>query len=179
MSGIVEHVNVKIFAVEDEVDLSPAIEVFHRWIQQETCPELPIDVADYRHVPAGPGVVLVGHEANYSLDCAERRLGLLYNRKAPLPGTTREKIRQAFEAALAACRRLEADPAFGGRLRFRRNEAEILFNDRLLAPNDEATYRRLAPEIAAAFAVPPRLERRGGPAERLRVGLRWEAAHEL
>ena len=64
----IDHVNVKVFA-KAPVDLAAAIPVFHRWIQEGACEELLIDVADYRHVPAGPGVVLIGHEANYSLDC--------------------------------------------------------------------------------------------------------------
>src|ERR1700676_5233406 len=79
----VQHVNVKIFAEDTEaVDLALAIPVFHRWIQESICEELLIDVADYRYWPAGPGVLLVGHEANYSLDLSGWRLGLLYNRKA-------------------------------------------------------------------------------------------------
>ena len=49
--------------------------VFHQWIRDSVCPEMLIDVADYRHVPAGPGVMLIGHEANYSLDNRENRLG--------------------------------------------------------------------------------------------------------
>ena len=60
-----QHLNVKIFAQEPaSIDLAGAIPVFHRWIQENVCEELLIDVADYRHVPAGPGVLLVGHEAN-------------------------------------------------------------------------------------------------------------------
>ena len=62
------------------------IPVFHRWIREQAMPELLIDVADYSHVPAGPGVMVIGHEANYSVDNRENRLGLLYNRRAALEG---------------------------------------------------------------------------------------------
>ena len=58
----VQHVNVKIFAEDPAIELDGAIPVFHRWIQRNVCEELLIDVADYRHVPAGPGVLLVGHD---------------------------------------------------------------------------------------------------------------------
>ncbi len=78
----IQHVMVKVFAREPvSIDLGEAIPIFHRWIQDHVCPELLIDVADYRHVPNGPGVMLIGHEANYSLDMTKGRLGLLYNRK--------------------------------------------------------------------------------------------------
>ena len=82
----VQHVNVKIFAREAAINLADATPVFHRWIQERVCEEVLIDVADYRHVPDGPGVLLIAHEANYSLDMAEGRLGLLYNRKAAVGG---------------------------------------------------------------------------------------------
>ena len=52
-----------------------------------------IDVADYEHVPNGPGTVLVSHEANIHLDLADGRPGLLYIRKQPLKGDLRERIR--------------------------------------------------------------------------------------
>lgn len=108
----VQHINLKIFlddggGIRLEEALSSAVTVFHRWIKDGVCPEMLIDVADYAHVSAGPGVLLIGHEANYSLDNRETRLGLLYNRKAPLDGTFQSRLEQAYDAALAACDRLE------------------------------------------------------------------------
>src|SRR5947207_13377236 len=114
----IQHVRVKIFAREPvSADLGAAIPVFHRWIQDRVCPEMLIDVADYRHVPNGPGVMLIGHEANYSLDTAKGRLGLLYSRKQP-GGAAQEDLRQAFDAAVAARRPLQAEPEFAGKLKF-------------------------------------------------------------
>src|SRR4029077_10076795 len=64
-----QHVNVKLIVrTPEEVDLEPLIPIFHGWIQGRVCDELLLDIADYRHVPAGPGVVLIGHEADYSVD---------------------------------------------------------------------------------------------------------------
>src|SRR5437764_1537417 len=103
----IQHVRVKIFASESaRADLGDAIPAFHRWIQDRVCPEMLIDVADYRHVPNGPGVVLMGHEAAYSLDNTKGRLGLLYNRRLA-GGAAQENLRQAYDAAVAACQRLE------------------------------------------------------------------------
>ena len=60
-------------------------------------------------------------------------------------------MRQATRAALTACRRLEADPRLGGKLRFNGQEIEIFINDRLLAPNSDAT-REAADSDFQAFA---------------------------
>jgi hypothetical protein len=148
----IQHVRVKIFARESApIDLGDAIPVFHRWIQDRVCPEMLIDVADYRHVPAGPGVMLIGHEANYSLDMTKNRLGLLYSRKQA-GGGAQENLRQAFDAAMAACRRLEQEPAFAGKLQFDSCDCEFSINDRLLAPNRAETYLALKPEFDNFFA---------------------------
>lgn len=48
-------------------DLRPAIDVFHRFIQQGLVEGMVLDVADYRHVPDGPGVMLVGHDVDYGI----------------------------------------------------------------------------------------------------------------
>jgi hypothetical protein len=175
---MIQHVNVKVFAESPEgVDRSAALEVFQRWIRESVCEELLIDVVDYGHVPAGPGTVLVGHEANYSLDNGGNRLGLLYNRKAPLEASAEQNLAQALRAALGACRRLEQEPEFEGRLRFGpAHEIEITINDRALAPNTDDTFVSLRPAIESALAVVYgaaefALERRGDARERLRIGV--------
>src|ERR1700726_1147805 len=135
-----QHVNVKLL-IEDfgDAGLERLIPVFHGWIQDRTRPELLLDIADYRHVPAGPGVVLIGHEANYSVDNTDNRMGVRYNRKAALDGSNQDRLKQATRAALTACQRLEAELRLGGKLRFNGQEIEIFINDRLLAPNCDAT----------------------------------------
>ena len=173
----IQHVNIKIFARKPAPsNLAGAIPVFHRWIQNSVCPELLVDVADYRHVPAGPGVVLIGHEANYSLDCAFNRLGLLYNRKEVLDGSFVDKMVQAYGAAATACRRLEEEPEFSGSLSFDAGDFEIVVNDRLLAPNTEETWTRLEPDVNRFVAVLSggadyAIRRLGGPLERFRAGV--------
>jgi hypothetical protein len=143
-----QHVNAKLFVQNPEtVDSAQMIPIFHNWIQDRTCEELLLDVADYRHVPGGPGVILIGHEANYSLDNTNDRLGVRYSRKAPLDGSVQDRLEQALRAALLACRRLESDPRLGGSLRFNGREMEFIVNDRLIAPNVGATRSALEPEI--------------------------------
>jgi hypothetical protein len=166
-----QHVNVKLFLDADELDLEPLVPIFNEWIQQQICDELLLDIADYRHVPAGPGIVLIGHEANYSVDNTENRLGVRYNRKAALPGSNQDRLVQAARAALTACRRLENEPRLGGKLRFGGHEVEVTINDRLLAPNTPETreaihasgdllafYRKLflAPDVQFVYPADPR-----------------------
>ena len=170
-----QHVNIKIFAeTQDGINVADAIPVFHRWIQKRDLPELAIDVADYSHVPEGPGVLLIAHEANYSLDYGHDRLGLLYNRKAADSGDAQTQLRQAYEAAVMACDRLEQEPEFEGKLRFDRKRIEIVFNDRLLHPNTDESWNEVRPEAARFLdglfgSGKYVLERQGEPRERLRA----------
>lgn len=152
MTGEMQHVNLKLFAEPAAAfDLHDAIPVFHRWIQSRWLPELLIDVADYKHVPSGPGIVLVGHQANYSLDLTGSRLGLLYARKAVLDGDAGQNLRQAYLSALAAAERLESEPEFRDKLRFSRSEIEVTLNDRLLFPNTEETWEATRGVFAGFF----------------------------
>lgn len=170
-----EHVNIKIFVEQSTpIHLGDAIPVFHRWIQNNLCPELLIDVVDYAHVPAGPGVMLIGHEADYSLDLSRNRLGLLYNRKATDVGSASEKLTQAYQSALTAAQRLEQEPEFAGKLKFSANEVEIILNDRLLFPNTEETWQSVKADLqafldgvfgASSYAVTRATE----PRERFRI----------
>jgi hypothetical protein len=143
-----QHLNVKLMLENpDEIDLDPLIPIFHSWIQEQTPGELLLDVADYRHVHAGPGVVLIGHQGDYSVDNGQNRLGVRYNRKAELDGDNERRLAQATVAALTACRRLEADTRLEGRFRFNGRELQLFINDRLLAPNRESTRRAAEPEL--------------------------------
>ena len=171
-----QHVNVKIAAADaGGFDLTRVIPVFHRWIQDGVLTdELAIDVADYRHVPEGPGVILVAHEAIYGMDLGDGALGLLYDRRAVVDGTPQERLRQAARTALNACRLLEEDPALGD-LRFDAGRIQVSVNDRAIAPNTDDTDRALRPEVERLLETlwgsgDHTLERLGEPRERYRLG---------
>ena len=147
-----QHVNVKLrIANAGEPDLAPLIPVFHNWIQAQVFGDLLLDVADYRHVPAGPGVVLIGQEGDYSVDNTDDHLGVRYNRKAPLDGSNQDRLLQAARAALTACQRLEAEPGLGGKFRFNGREIELFVNDRLLAPNRDETRADVQRDLETFF----------------------------
>ncbi|HZQ20747.1 MAG TPA: hypothetical protein VFA90_18805 [Terriglobales bacterium] len=133
-----QHINVKVL-LEGGENLDPIIPIFHGWIQNRILPELLIDVADYRHVHHGPGIVLIGHEADYSIDNTNGRLGLRYNRKAQLTGTNEEKLTQAARAAFVAAKYLQEDTRLSNKLYFNGHDIELFVNDRLVAPTNNDT----------------------------------------
>jgi hypothetical protein len=141
--------SVKFFAKDGSAVAEGAfVPVFHGWIQRQALPEhLLIDVADYKHVPTGPGTVLVSHEANLSMDTTGHRLGLMYFRKTPIEGDLRERLRRVFRSALTACQLLEQDPALAGKLSFRTDEALFRIHDRLMAPNTEHSFAAVRPAL--------------------------------
>jgi hypothetical protein len=143
-----QHVVIKI-PVEGELAIEPGelINIFHRWVADQSMPELLVDVADLRHVPNGPGVILVGSEADYSLDHMGGFWGLLYRRKDVVPGTNRERLAQAYAAARKAADRLEQE--LGGKVRFSRSRAEVVINDRAIAPNTVETLAAATPDLEA------------------------------
>ena len=139
-----QHINVKLLLRDPEsVDLAAVVPVFHSWIQGQIFDEQLIDVADYSHVPDGPGVMLIGHDADYAVDNTDGRLGVRYNRKDSLTGSNRERLQQAFRCALKATERLGQDL----KLNFNGRDIEIVVNDRLLAPNTPETRKGLEPEL--------------------------------
>ncbi len=162
----VNQINVKIFAVPGPYDHGDAVKVFHRWIKETVCPEMLIDVAEYSHVPAGPGVILIAHEANYSLDMRENRLGLLYNRKDSPEGTFQSRLALSHKSALEACDRLEKEM----NLKFDRSKLEVFVNDRALAPNSQETWTALEPELKKYFEGAA-ISRIGEPRDLFRVAV--------
>jgi hypothetical protein len=141
---------VKLFAVEaEEFPISDCVPVFHSWIQQQVVPgHLLIDVHDYSHVHEGPGILLVAHEGNFSIDLANGQTGLLYYRKAASPDDFETQLAGAIRCALHACSLLERDTTLPSRPRFRTDEATLIFNDRLVVPNSEETLGLLRPAVA-------------------------------
>jgi hypothetical protein len=141
-----QKINVKVFTAEpNKVPLTDFIDIFHGWIQATD--GVYLDVADYSHMQAGPGIVLVADDANVSIDETGNRRGLLYSQKSKLSGSNLEKLSTVLRSALENCQRLEQEPALDGKLRFAGNQVEILVNDRLVAPNTGEAFEEIRPEI--------------------------------
>ncbi|MEO8212473.1 MAG: hypothetical protein ABI560_04745 [Myxococcales bacterium] len=158
---------VKIFAVPS-TGPTPSLETFipvlHRWIKDHVLRELMIDVANYAHVPDGPGVVLIGHGSDTFIDETGGRRGVMHSRKREAPAPE-ERLGDAFRRALHAAMLLETEPALAGTVRFSPNEFLFRINDRLLAPNTDQTFAAVKAELdtlaARMFEGPYELGRVG------------------
>ncbi len=146
-----QHFVAKIH-VDGPLGFDPAkvVDVLHKWVAAQSVPGvLLIDVAELLHVPNGPGVIAVGHEADYSLDQTGGIWGVLHRRKTVFPGSNADRIVQALKGAAQTALRLEE--AFSGTLKVSRTTFELIVNDRGLAPNTPETYAAAQPEIEAAL----------------------------
>jgi hypothetical protein len=143
-----EKLQIKFFAKPNAAfELEQIVPVFHRFIREHAFDELMIDVADYKHVKHGPGVVLVGDANDYYLDEGEGRRGLQFSRKRHGAGPE-GRLREGFARALKACTLLEAAPELAGKLSFATDEILLRLPDRLNAPNDDATFSDFSQELA-------------------------------
>ena len=123
--------------------------VFGTWIPDS--PEVFVDVADYSHVEDGPVVFLSGLHACYSLDGTGHRLGLLFDRRFPEDGNNAEKLAGSLGKALQAAKRLEDDATFAKKPVFLAGDLSLIVNNRALAPNTEATFAAVKPELEAVL----------------------------
>jgi len=127
------------------------VALFHEWIQQRALPGVLLDVADYTHVPDGPGVILVGHSTTFALDRGDGRLGLLAQRRRPESDTS-TAIVSVIRELLEVATRLEADKRLAGNLVFDRSVLRIEANDRLHAQNSDRAFEEVAPLARDAIA---------------------------
>jgi hypothetical protein len=141
--------SLKLFADNaDRLTHDAFVPIFHHWIQEQAFPDhLLIDVADYAHVPNGPGTLIVAQEANIHLD-REDGTGLLYIRKQPVRGaaTFRERLAAVFRAAVHAANKMQSDPSIAG-IKFRTDEIVFRVHDRLLAPNTAETFNAVRGDL--------------------------------
>ncbi len=143
-----QQLSVKFFVTAgSRVDQDALIPVFHRWIREQRLEErVLVDVADYRHVHHGPGVMLIAHDAHYGLDEEDGEPGLLYSRKRDEVGDADDKLRAAFDKTLAACAHLQGEPDLQP-LSFRGDRALVRVQSRLVADNSAASFAELAPHL--------------------------------
>mgnify|MGYP000317993773 CR=1 FL=1 len=134
----------------NDFDIASIIPVFHRWIHNKSVPGLLIDVADYKHVPNGPGILLIGDEGDYSLDQADGRLSLVYDRKRQTGSELSESIRLVMEGVTAARRALEAETELG--LRVADEAIQIIILDRLQYPNNAEIFDSVKGAVGAVVA---------------------------
>jgi hypothetical protein len=176
---------IKLFAVDaQKIDILKFIPMYHRWIQQNALEDLLIDVADYSHVPAGPGVMLIAHEGNYALDETGHERGVVYYSKHPVAGALPERFAHVASKTLKAAKLMKEDAELGDALKVPGTDLQFFANDRLVAPNTDAAYGELEPALRTFLdrlyaGAPYTLARERDPKERLSVRVRADGAVAL
>ena len=148
MSTDLQRIGTKLF-LQDGSDVDPAalIPVFQRWIQRRQLPGLLIDVADYSHVHHGPGVMLIGHEGDLSIDFAGGRPGVLYLRKREQAAKLSEGLLDCMRHCLLATELLQREASLPG-LQVNLQQTQVVLVDRLRAPNTAESFAALRGELA-------------------------------
>jgi hypothetical protein len=146
-----QRISVKFFTQDGvNVDLPAVIPVFHDWIKNASVPGMLIDVHDYKHVPGGPGILLVGHEGDYALDLADDQHGVTFThkRKRETEGDVAANLRTALTNAITAAQELQSATS----ITFDPSRVRVSVSDRRQAVNSDATDAALRP-IATAVAA--------------------------
>lgn len=143
-----QQINIKVFTTEDSnVNYTNFIKIFNRWMAEADSDDY-LNYADYSHVDAGPGVLLILKQANYSIDNAFHEHGFLYNRKHAVEGDNAEKIREALTEVLSKCEELQTSAELENAVHFNGGDLLFLINNRQLAPNTEETAAAVQADLA-------------------------------
>ena len=149
MSIVPKRLGVK-FILSQPTTLQPAetVPIFQRWIQERAVPGMLIDVIDYKHVPDGPGIILIADEGDYAYDLSDGEIGLQYIRKRALPGELAAALAQAIKHAIIAARQLEAEVSD---IAFDYANIKISFIDRQHYRNTAERCAAVASHVAACL----------------------------
>ena len=147
-----QRICLKLYAPEPGIGDQAFVPIFHEWIRDQALENLVLfDVADYAHVPESPGIVLVTHEASFSLDRSDGLFGIMAQRRVNGSGEASDMIATTLRHALQVAAKLEDDHRLAGKLAFDRSRVMIEANDRLHAPNTDEGYRALEPVVSTAI----------------------------
>ena len=146
------------------------LSIFGRWRLEEG--EEIIDLADYAHVPNGPGVLLVGHRWQFSFDWEGGAPGLWFSTRKNLTGSLAERLTQAIRGLLEKSARLLAEPELQGVVEPRLGELQVVVNDRMRYPNTDeadAAFRPAVDEVVGRLydGAEAAVEREADPERRL------------
>jgi hypothetical protein len=168
-----ERFDIKLFVSDpDTVVWTDYTEIFTRWRDEDR--ERWLDIADYVHMSGGPGLLLVGKDVHIGMDNRHERPGLLYSRREPFSGTSRERTAEGLREALEFAAKLEREQS----VRFDTASLDFIVNDRVQFPNDERAFSALRDDLASGlddvFGGPPdELVQDPSPSERLTVHVRF------
>ena len=169
-----QRIDVKLLLdAPPEPDLDPFLVIFHRWRQSNDHPADWVDLADYAHMPSGPGILIAGKSDTFSVNLNPPGPGLLTSVRRGLEGSLDDRFREAFRRARELNSTLLAEPEFPPEFRVREGAWEVFLNDRLGFPNSDESDTIVRPGLAAALgAAPESLKRHSDPHGRLGYSVR-------
>jgi len=127
------------------------IPVFHNWIQRKVVSEhLLIDVADYSHIPDGPGVMLISDEGHFSLDQEKHQAGIMYMRRKDLPGNFKARFKKVLSIAVQAANHL-TENNINQEIDFTSDSFRFIANDRRVAKNTLENQKVYQDEVKKAL----------------------------
>ena len=127
------------------------IPVFHSWIQNKSVEDhLLIDVADYSHIQDGPGVMLVSHEGNFSLDQENQQPGIMYMRKTDIGGDFKGRFINVLSTTIQAANNM-CDNNINKEVDFINNSFRFITNDRRIAENTRDNQKLYQDEVRKAL----------------------------
>lgn len=144
-----KRLSIKLFIDNPEtIEAKQIVPIFQRWIQRNQVEGLLIDVADYQHVPNGPGIVLIGYEGDYAYDFSDNRAGIQYTLKQTAAFSFGEAVSIALRRVLQAAQALEKEKSLAG-IRINASDLQISILDRLNFPNNPDGWLDIIPEVQA------------------------------
>lgn len=134
-------------------DLDQFLVIFDRWRKADDHPADWVDLADYAHMPGGPGILIAGKRDTFSVNLNPPGPGLLTSVRGGLEGALEDRFREALRRAREFNAAVMAEPEFPAEFSVREGAWEIYVNDRLGFPNTDPTDRLVRPAVAAALGV--------------------------
>lgn len=185
MEKDLQRIELKVLVdAEGELNLDPLLTIFDRWRQDSESPSDWVDLADYAHMPKGPGVMMAGKRENFALDLNDPGPGIFFSGKKDFSGSLEERFLEAFRRFLTLAAALVAEQEFPAEFRVRPGDWEVVVNDRLDFPNTDESDRAVRPGLEAALdklfgRASYSIERESDPQRRLGYSVRAQGAPTL
>ncbi len=156
MQSNLQRIDVKLLLdCPPDPDLDQFLVIFDRWRKADDHPADWVDLADYAHMPGGPGILIAGKRDTFSVNLNPPGLGLLTSVRSGLEGSLEDRFHEALRRAREFNAAVMAEPEFPAEFSVREGAWEIYVNDRLGFPNTDPTDRLVRPAVAAALGVAP------------------------
>ena len=156
MQSNLQRIDVKLLLdCPPDPDLDQFLVIFDRWRKADDHPADWVDLADYAHMPGGPGILIAGKRDTFSVNLNPPGPGLLTSVRSGLEGLLEDRFREALRRAREFNAAVMAEPEFPAEFSVREGAWEICVNDRLGFPNTDPKDRLVRPAVAAALGVAP------------------------